>query len=159
MRSNAVITYQSGCVEPLMSYPANNSPYTVLEVTVSFGDEPPALALIECPVSQEDLRRYQMDLHRIGVTVTVVELLNWAIAATSSLDLYPVSAALLRMCYVKLPNFITVVSTVLSELGSALQFRLGRRKTICNVIEYCDGNLLVEVRNVYALRAVDCFPP
>jgi hypothetical protein len=141
-----------------MSYPANKSPYTVLEVTVSFGDEPHALALIECPVSQEDLRRYQMELHRIGVTITVVELLNWALTATNSLDLYPAAAALMRMNYVRLPEFIMEVSTILSELGSTLQFRMGRRKTTCKVLEYCDGNLLVEVRNVYVLRAIDCIP-
>lgn len=152
-----MITYPNGCAEPLTNYPELNNPYTVISITVSYGAKICNVVLMDCPVDDEILRRYQIELHRIGVTISVLDLLNWALQANSSLDVYPVAKILTRLKFVDMSDFIPVVAGVLSDLGSDMQIRLGKDRLLCRILEYHPGTMVTEVTHAIKLKPADCF--
>jgi hypothetical protein len=103
---------------------------------------------MECPVDADDLRRHQRDLRRVGADLSVEAILNWALLANSTLDMEPVAAALVRLHAVDFSAFLPVVSVILSELGSLMQPMFYGMKVRCTVLEYQDGSMVVEVKNV-----------
>lgn len=143
-----MITFPKDCAVLSKNYPVNYSNYTLTRVTVSLGETRPCYVLMECPVDEHDLRRHQRDLFRVGADLAVEDILNWALLASSTLDMYPIANELIRSHAVDLAAFLPVVSVILSELGSLMQPMFSGLKVNCTVLEYHDESMLVEVKNV-----------
>lgn len=143
-----MISFPKGCAELSTKYPASYTTYTVTQITVNLGAKRPCYILTDCPVDDSVLRRHQRDLHRIGVRLTVEDILNWAILAGSSLDLYPIASTLIRLTSVDLGEFLPVVTDTLTELCRDIQPMFTGMKVDGHVVEYSDGTMVVEVKNV-----------
>lgn len=154
-----MISFPKGCAELSKKYPASYTTYTVTSVTVNLGAKRPCYVLTDCPVDADVLRRHQRDLHRIGVRLTVEDILNWALLAGSSLDLYPIASTLVRLNSVDMSEFLPVVTTTLSELGSLMQPMFPGMRVDSHVIEYSDGTMVVEVKNVISSKQLAHFTP
>ena len=159
MRSSVMITFPKDCAVLSKKYPDNYSKYTVTQVTVNLGAQKPCYVIMECPVEPGDLRRHQKDLARVGADLSVEAILNWALLSKSSLDLKPVAAALVRLNAVDMAAFLPVVIEVLSELGSLMQTMFYGMKVNCNVLEYQDGSMVVEVKNVIEPKSLTHYTP
>lgn len=143
-----MISFPKGCAELSTKYPARYTTYTVTQITVNLGAKRPCYVLTDCPVDVTVLRRHQRDLHHIGVRLTVEDILNWALLAGSSIDLYPIASTLVRLSSVDMGEFLPIVTNTLSELGSLMQPMFSGMRVDSYVIEYSDGTMVVEVKNV-----------
>jgi hypothetical protein len=93
------------------------------------------------------------------VRLTVEDILNWALLAGTSLDLYPIATELIRLNCVNLSKFIPVVSETLSELGSLMQPMFYGMRVDSHVLEYADGAMVVEVKNVIDAKQLTHYTP
>lgn len=143
-----MISFPKGCAELSTKYPASYTTYTVTQITVNLGAKRPCYVLTDCPVDVTVLRRLQRDLHRIGVRLTVEDILNWALLAGSSLDLYPIASTLIRLSAVEMSEFLPVVTNVLTELCRHIKPLFRGLGYDSRIIEYSDGTMVVEVKNV-----------
>jgi hypothetical protein len=82
------------------------------------------------------------------VRLTVEDILNWAILAGSSLDLYPIASTLIRLTSVDLGEFLPAVTNTLTDLCRDIQPMFTGMKVDGHVVEYSDGTMVVEVKNV-----------
>lgn len=127
----------------------------MISVTFSFGAGKPCCVVVDCPIEETLLRRYQRSLHRVGVTLTVVEMLNWGFRAATSLDLQPIAATLVRLHNVDLAELLPVIALTLSEMASELQSLFAGRGVTCHVIDYSEGAMILEVKNVLRRQTFD----
>ena len=145
------------CAVLSKKYPASYTAYTVTRITVNLGAKSPCYVLTECPVEADALRRHQRDLTRIGLNLSDVDILNWALLAGSCLDLQPIASTLTRLSLVTMAEFIPVVIHALSDLGSLLQPLFRGYGLVYHVVDYSDGFMVVEVKNVIDPRkAINC---
>lgn len=142
------------CAVLSKKYPASYTAYTVTRITVNLGAKSPCYVLTECPVEPDALRRHQRDLSRIGLNLSAEDILNWALLAGSCLDLQPIASTLARLSLVTMAEFIPVVINTLSELGSMMQPLFKGYGFVYHVVDYSDGFMVVEVKNVIDQRQV-----
>lgn len=154
-----MISFPKGCAELSTKYPASYTTYTVTKITVNLGAKRPCYVLTDCPVDNDVLRRHQRDLHRIGVKLSVEDILNWALLAGSSLDLYPIASTLVRLSSIDMSEFLPVVTDTLSELGSLMQPMFFGMRVDSHVLEYSDGAMVVEVKNVIDQKQLINYTP
>lgn len=71
----------------------------------------------------------------------------------------PVASTLVRMCCVDMAQFLPVVAAVLSELGSLMQPMFYGMKVTTYVLEYSDGVMVMEIKNVIDPKQLTHFTP
>ncbi|MNO19220.1 hypothetical protein D3C76_89480 [compost metagenome] len=129
-------------------YPQAYDTYAVSRVTVGPATDTVRYVLVESPMEHDLFKEHYRRLGKIGVMIPMVEMINCAIRRRDVLDTRAGRSWMHRTSDERQALLRREISTINSAMQAGFKGLLRNACSDCQVLEYCDGLMVIEVRRV-----------
>ncbi|MNZ13962.1 hypothetical protein D3C78_308750 [compost metagenome] len=115
--------------------------------------------LVESPMEHDLFKQYYRQLGRIGIMVPMVEMINCAIRHRDVLDTRAGRSWISRNSEESKARYLRDITSINQAMQHGFDGLLRNACGDCQVMEYCDGLMVIEVRRVVDWNKLNRFEP